>query len=556
MRGTQVNRQSAERPPRGEMTAELRPARRLRAAGKGLAGTVPRGVLLAGALLTGGLLTGGLLGAQSHPAWAADSSRSHAGVESTVVGTGTPTAHRSLADLRIEWPDREQLMRVLLLQDYNTRVVLAGTVVLGAAAGFVGVFMLLRRRALLGDVVSHASLPGIAVAFVLMEAGAPGNGKWLPGLLAGAAIAGMLGVLCTKLILRYSRIKEDAAMAIVLSIFFGFGVALLTTIQNMPTGNSAGLNHFIFGKAASMVAQDVYLIGTAALLLGLIVSATAKELRILSFDERFAATQGYPVFGLDTLLMALVTGVTVIGLQSVGLLLVVAMLIVPAAAARFWTNNLSRMTYLAAAIGALSGALGVVASALFPRLAAGAVIVLTGAVLFAASMMVGTRRGLLVRWLNHYRLQHRVGKQHVLRACFELLEHRFERDANLSRDLTEHLVTEDDLLPLRWWTRRRLRRLLARAERDDLLVGVRDGSYRLTRHGADAARKVVRNHRLWEIYLIEHADIAPSRVDRDADDIEHLLGIEVVRELEQLLAEQHPQFPVPPSPHKIEPTTS
>ena len=466
--------------------------------------------------------------------------------------TGRATTHRSLADLRIKWPSREQFLRVLMLRDYNTRVVLGGTVLLGAAAGFVGVFLLLRRRSLLGDVVSHASLPGIGVAFITMEVWSPGSGKWLPGLLAGAAVAGMLGVFCTKLILRYSRVKEDAAMAIVLSIFFGFGVALFTVIQNIPTGNSAGLNHFIFGKAASMVAQDVYLIGAAAAVIVAIVGAISKELQLLSFDQRFAATQGFSVFMLDMLLMALTTGVTVIGLQSVGLLLVVAMLIVPAAASRFWTNSLSRMIYIAASIGAASGALGVLASALFPRLAAGAVIVLTGSAMFAISMFFGTRRGILIRMLTEHKLRHRVGRQHILRACYELLELRFQQDPSSNYQLTEHLVTVRDLLPLRSWTERRLGRLLDRAERCELLVRVRDGAYRLTRQGADAAQQVVRNHRLWEMFLIEHADIAPSHVDRDADDIEHLLGSEVVRELEHLLSKQYPDFTVPPSPHKIE----
>ena len=464
--------------------------------------------------------------------------------------------HKSLANHRIIWPARDHLVRVLLLRDYNTRVVLGGTVMLGAAAGIVGVFMLLRRRSLLGDVVSHASLPGIGVAFIAMEALSPGNGKWLPGLLFGAAVAGMSAVFCTKLILRYSRAKEDAAMAIVLSIFFGFGIALFTTIQSMPSGQSAGLNHFIFGKAASMVAQDVYLIGGTAAIIVVVVGAISKELCVLSFDQRFAATQGYPVFALDLLLMALVTGVTVIGLQSVGLLLVVAMLIVPAAAARFWTDNLQRMTLISAAVGAASGALGVFASAVFPRLAAGAVIVLTGAALFALSMFLGARRGILIRWLTHVQLRDRVGRQHVLRACYETLETRIHQDRDLADQLTEHIVTVQDLLPLRSWTARRLNRLLARAERNELLVRVGDGDYRLTRQGAESAQRIVRNHRLWEIYLIEYADIAPSHVDRDADDIEHLLGSEVVRDLERLMSRQFPRSTVPPSPHMIDTATS
>ena len=481
---------------------------------------------------------------------------------------------RSLADNRIEWPQWEDLLRVVTLQDYNTRVVMMGTVLLGISAGIVGVFMLLRRRSLIGDVVSHASLPGIAVAFIVMEMLEPGSGKFLPGLLTGALVAGLLGIFSTKVILRWTRIKEDAALALVLSVYFGFGVALFTIIQNIPTGNAAGLNQFIFGKAASLVAADVTIIGQGAGAVLFIFALLFKEFSLMSFDENFAASQGWPVFTLDLCLMGLVTGVTVIGLQSVGLLLVVAMLIIPAAAARFWTHHLARMTFISAAIGGASAMLGVMASALFPRLAAGAVIVLAGSTFFLLSMLLGLRRGIVVRSWTYLQIKRNVGRHHVLRAMFEHLESRWaaalaadaassneqatdysaRRAATTDESMTGEPVTGDivtvaDLLLMRSWTSARLLQLLGAAQREGSVVRVREDGYRLTRHGAEAAQRVVRNHRLWELYLIEHADIAPSHVDRDADDIEHLLGADMVIGLERLLAERFPQLTVPPSPH-------
>jgi manganese/zinc/iron transport system permease protein len=251
------------------------------------------------------------------------------------------------------------------------------------------------------------------------------------------------------------------------------------------------------------------------------------------------------------MLMALVTVVTVIGLQSVGVLLVVALLIIPAAAARFWTHRLHVMTLAAGALGGLSAAVGVFVSALFPRLAAGAVIVLAGSALFLLSALFGSRRGVLVRWWERRRLRRQVGRTHLLRAVFERLEMLGVTPSDAMDELTRHMVNADELQLLRSWTPAQLRTLLAAAQRDGLIDRAPDGRVHLTPAGAAEACRAVRNHRLWELFLIEHADVAPSHVDRDADDIEHLLGADMVNELERLLAERYAAPAVPPSPHGI-----
>jgi manganese/zinc/iron transport system permease protein len=320
----------------------------------------------------------------------------------------------------------------------------------------------------------------------------------------------------------------------------------------VPTGNSAGLSQFIYGKAASMVADDVRLIAQGALVALVACGLMFKEFGLLCFDEEYAAAQGWPVVWLDLALMGLVVGVTVIGLQSVGLLLVVALLIVPATAARFWTDHLGRMTLLAAGLGGLSAAMGVIVSDLFPRLAAGAVIVLAGSACFMVSLLLGARRGVLRRWLERRRLARRVGRHDLLRAMYEAIEPVAAAHNSAVDELTTTVVPMSDLLALRAWSQARVARLLSSARRDDLVVA-EPGGWRLTTEGAADARRVVRNHRLWEAYLIAYADVAPSHVDRDADLIEHVLGQEIVAELEQLLAEQYPAEVVPPSPHAIEP---
>jgi manganese/zinc/iron transport system permease protein len=479
------------------------------------------------------------------------------------------------------WPSREQLMRVITLRDYNTRVVLMGTVLLGLTAGVVGVFMLLRRRSLVGDVVGHASLPGIAVAFIVLEAVRPGSGKSLTGLLVGAAVAGLVAVLLTVAIRKTTRIKEDAALAIVLSVFFGLGVALLTIVQDLPSGNAAGLHHYIYGKAALMLAEDVELIAKASALVLVVSVLLFKEFSLVCFDGEFAAAQGWPVVLLDLVLMGLVVVVTVMGLESVGLLLVVALLIIPAAAARFWTDHLRRMAAVAAVLGGLSALVGVVTSALFPRLAAGAVIVLVGAVGFAVSMLFGTQRGVLLRVLARARSRRRIGRHDLLRAFYECLESAAVPAEPGTEPSPGHAaIPVEFLLGKRSWSPGRLKRLLATASREGLVRQASSGGYQLTSEGERQARRVARNHRLWELYLVTHADIAPSHVDRDADAIEHVLEPRVVEALEALLesyiatsahgarmfgspsglrvrpesVQEQPQTAVPPSPHEIGPS--
>ncbi len=336
----------------------------------------------------------------------------------TVHAVGAPPRDRAfssgqtaLANNSVEWPSAGEILRVATLRNYNTRLVVLSTTVLGITSGLIGSFLLLRKRSLMGDVLSHATLPGIGLAFVLMVA-AGGSGKWLPGLLAGACITGVIGVSLVLAIRGTTRLKDDAAMGIVLSVFFGIGVAVLGMAQTMPQGSAAGLESFIYGKTASMVMQDFILICAVALGATFAMALLRKELTLVAFDEAFAASQGWPVSLLDMLMLALVSAVTVIGLQAVGLILIIAFLITPAAAARFWTDDLRKMMLLAAAIGGASGWLGASISALLPRLPAGAVIVLVAAGVFSASLVFGTSRGVLLRAINHRRLQRKVGRQH------------------------------------------------------------------------------------------------------------------------------------------------
>ncbi|MEO0509507.1 MAG: iron chelate uptake ABC transporter family permease subunit [Verrucomicrobiota bacterium] len=444
--------------------------------------------------------------------------------------------------------EASDVINVLLLRDYNTRLVVICTLLLGCVCGLMGGFLLLRKRSLMGDTLSHATLPGVGLAFIIAVL-LGGDGKSLPILLIGATTTGVIGCWAVLFIRNNSRIKDDAAMGIVLSVFFGAGVAVLGFVQSMPEGSAAGLESFIYGKTASMILADFQvLIGVTVgvLLLSVLLF---KEFRLLCFDETFAAAQGWPVKWLDVLLLALVTLVTVAGLQAVGLILIIAFLITPAAAARFWSERLDRILFLSALIGGFSGWFGASVSAFFPRMPAGAVIVLVAAACFLLSMLLGSERGVLVRVLRQASLKRNVGRQHLLRALYEILE----ADAADSETVSIHPVPFRQVRGRRTWSDQQLRRYIRKAYQDGLINALDDDNIILTEAGLGEAAKVTRNHRLWEIYLIEYADVATSRVDRDADTVEHVLGEKLVVTLETKLLQlrEAGSHAVPASPHPI-----
>ena len=390
----------------------------------------------------------------------------------------------------------EEAWRVVTLQaGFNTAVVVAGTAALGMAGGTVGTFLLLRRRALVSDALSHATLPGIAAAFLLgVWLGLPGRS--LPLLLAGAAVSGVLGVLTIQALVRFTRLTEDSAIGAVLATAFGLGVVLLSHIQSLQVGGQAGLAHFILGQTAAMAQNEAIAMGVLALAAAGTVALLFKELRLVAFDSGFAHGQGWPVQRLDIALMALATLVTVIGLQTVGLILVVALLIVPPAAARFWTERLGAMTVIAAAFGALSGWLGATLSALFPKLPAGAVLVLVAGAFFLVSFLFAPARGLAAAALRSARLRLAMAEQQALR--------RLLVGTAVSPAMARWLAVRG------YW---------------------RNGA--LTGSGRVAARAAERNRRLWERFLIEHPSLAPATPDWGIAPIDRVLPADLVRLLEE-----------------------
>ncbi|HET9509125.1 MAG TPA: metal ABC transporter permease [Gaiellaceae bacterium] len=300
------------------------------------------------------------------------------------------------------------LAAIALLSDYTLRTVALGSAALGITSGALGTFAVLRRQSLLGDAISHAALPGVALAFLLT------GSKASLALVVGAALAGFVATLVVIGVVATTRIKYDSALGIVLSVFFGFGLVLLTLIQRRPDASQAGLDRFLFGQAAALLQSDLLtmaILGGIALALMLLAW---KELKLLAFDPDFGSSLGFPMRALDVLLTGLLVVAIVIGLQTVGVVLMAAMVIAPAAAARQWTDRLGGVAGLAALFGAAAGVSGALLSAETERLPTGPTIVICATVIVVVSLLFAPRRGIVWREVRGRRDRRRLRVAAVL----------------------------------------------------------------------------------------------------------------------------------------------
>ena len=282
----------------------------------------------------------------------------------------------------------------LVFTDYTLRTITLGTAILGAVTGMLGSFAVLRKQSLLGDAISHAALPGIALAFLITGA------KDSNTLLLGALVSGLVGTFWIRGIITKTHLKSDTALGLILSLFFGFGMLLLTFIQKQPNANQAGLDKYLFGQAATLVESDVWMMAGVTGVCLLVLLLFWKEFKILLFDKDYALTLGFNTKTIDILITSFIVLAIVLGLQTVGVVLMSAMLLAPAAAARQWTNSLSKMVFLAAIFGAFSGVFGTAISASQNNLSTGPVIVIIAAIFVGFSFVFSPIRGLLFKQLR------------------------------------------------------------------------------------------------------------------------------------------------------------
>jgi ABC-type Mn2+/Zn2+ transport system permease subunit/Mn-dependent DtxR family transcriptional regulator len=416
---------------------------------------------------------------------------------------------------------QEQAWRFLSLRDPAVKAALFGSALLGVCCGLLGCFLVARRLSLVGDALSHAVLPGVALGFLWAGTKDP------VAIFIGASIAGLAGALLVNLVRATTHLKEDSALGMVLAGFYGVGIVLVTMIQGMPLGNQSGIDKFLFGQAAALSTGDLQLIAAVTAVALLAIVLFYKELMGLSFDRGFLRSLGLPAGLLDAGLMLLLAFAIVVSLQAVGVVLVSALLITPAAAAYLLTDRFHRMLALACLFGLGAGALGAFLSFLGPNLPTGPFMVVAASAIFLGALLFAPRHGLLPRRWRRLSRDRRIRLENTLKAVFQSREAEgFANEGVTLAALAER--RREPLEEMRKQVNDLVRLGLGSVDplTDQLL---------LTPEGWLKACAVIRNHRLWELYLTRAADYPADHVHDDADEIEHVLGEETVRKLERRL---------------------
>jgi manganese/zinc/iron transport system permease protein len=393
----------------------------------------------------------------------------------------------------------------------NFVYVLATVLLIGINGGSLGTFALLRKRSLLGDALAHAALPGIVLAFIIT------GSKHLSILLLGATITGAIGVVFIQLITRQTRLQTDAALGIVLSSFFGLGIVLLTYVQRGDFANQSGLNAFLFGQAAAILPEDLVTIAFVTAVILLFVTLFYKELQGMVFDADYLSSRGFSASLLDFLLMTLITLAVMVGLQAVGVVLMAAMLITPAAAARFWSDRFSVVLSLSIIFGMLAGVSGSLLSLAENRLPTGPLMVVAATILFVFSALFAPRRGIIAAWQRKRNNQRRENSQNILKALFEVPD---------DRGLDSHRL-QAQLMLAAGQTQKHLRYLQRRGQIRQL-----DDRYLLTASGKREAAFIQKSHLLWEDYLRLQSLLPGDHLHDPAEKMEHILTPEIINQIE------------------------
>lgn len=413
----------------------------------------------------------------------------------------------------------ESLIDFFSFTDPNVRYVVIGSILITASSAIVGSFTFLKKKALVGDAVAHAVLPGVCLSFILY-------GEKNPlVLIIGAFITGWIALMSIDFISNHSKIKEDTAIGLILSVFFGIGIFLLTLIQKSGNAAQSGLDSFLFGKAASLVGNDVLIFSIVSIILLIVVIALFKELTLISFDVDFANTVGLPVKSLELVLTTLTVLAVVVGIQAVGVVLMAAMLITPAAASRFWTQNIKTMIWLAAVFGSFSGIAGAYISYIAPAMPTGPWIVIVISTIAMFSFFFAPKRGIVDRAFRQKRIRRQIGDENILKVLYQLGEEK--------KDFFETYSVES-INERRAFKTGELNQGLKRLKREGYLK-FKEAQWSFTSEGKDKGQRIVKLHRLWEVYLTQYLRIAPDHVHEDADTIEHILTPELEARLEKLL---------------------
>ena len=424
-----------------------------------------------------------------------------------------------------------QAIRFWTFTDSSIQIIALGAILIGINCGLMGGYVVSRRLSMFGDTLSHAVLPGIAVGFMISQS------KNEAALMLGATLSGFLGVSIIALLKRHTKMKEDSAMGLVLSGFYALGICLITYLQKSPNGGMSGLESYLFGSLVGLSTGDLLPLCICLSLIIVCFVLLNKELLLSGFDPSFARSVGLPVDILQYCIWLLLAFCIVSSLQVIGVVLVSALLIIPAATAGLLTYKMSRLLVYSGIIGAFSGITGCFLSFMGERLPAGPVIVLCSTLLFLTVLFFSPTRGILPSWLRTRKRGQRIRCENTLKACYQVLEEcsfskqSFSQTSLARRRRKSAAETEREIEALirqGYATRQEISFEQKKELPSENMIS-------LTPSGWEIATRIIRNHRLWELYLTKEASYATDHVHDDAEKIEHIIGEKTVRQLERIL---------------------
>jgi len=423
----------------------------------------------------------------------------------------------------------EDFVYFFSFQDPNVTMVVIGISLLSISAAMVGTFTFLDKKALIGDAISHAVLPGVCLAFMLSGSKNP---YWI---VSGAFVTGALSTYAITWISNFTKLKEDTVIAAVLSIFFGVGIVMMTQLQQTGNASLSGLDHFIFGNAISIVRKDLWVYGFLALAIILTILFFYKEFQVMVFNRSFAQSVGLPVKRLEFLFNSLMVLAVVTGIQAIGVVLMAALLISPAAAAKFWTDRLDRMLWLAVIFSLISGIVGAYISFVLPHMPTGPWVVIVLSVIAFLSFFFSQKKGILTKWIAKRNYQRKIHSDHILKALYNA------REKGLKGLSTQKIFSNFPGKSFK--TQYSIKRLI-----NNGYINENQSFITLTDHGLTEAKRIVRLHRLWELYMTEYMNIAPDHVHDSAEKLEHIITPELEAKLDKNL-----NFPKADPHHSIIP---
>jgi manganese/zinc/iron transport system permease protein len=418
------------------------------------------------------------------------------------------------------------------LSNPTVKIVLIGVILISFSSSLVGNFAFLRKRAMLGDAISHSVFPGVCLSFII-------SGEKDPfSILIYSIVSGLVAMFLIDVIGRHKKVKVETSIGIVLSIFFGLGIMLLSYIQGNLGSSQSGLQHFFFGQAAAMSKEDVQVFFYCTLIIFGVIVLFYKGLKQVSFDREHAIATGQPVILLEVILSILTVMAIAIGINAVGVILMAALLITPASTARLWTNRLFPMIVIAASLSIVSAIGGAFISYKYSGMPTGPWVVVILSVMAFISILFSPKRGALSRLMMRKKLERKILKENILKTIFKLQE---------NHENGNRLYTLQEINELKRFDGDQLQKGLNLLKKEHS-VTFSQGKWELTEAGEMIGKRITRVHRLWELYLTNKVNLDIDHVHPSAESLEHI----ITPEIEQMLQEEL-GYPTSDPHHKMIP---